>query len=243
MKGTKGFIAAGMAAVVLALGGCSGGGKDAVKKIQEAGVFRVALVDSDNGYTALEGETPVGVEPELAEFIGQNLGVGTELRVYGKEEALNAVETGEADIAMGCIGQSGAVLERFSTTGVYGKGYCYVVTKKGDFVGSIGGLNNRVVGVERTLDEVTRNALYSAEEISLMDMTDYEKAGEGLLGGTIQAYVCYEKQAKRLLVQEGLQVQNLMNLQPEEYVIVAPKGSGGLVDGMNVLIRQFLENS
>ena len=44
------------------------------------------------------------------------------------------------------------------------------------------------------------------------------------------------------MAKEELQVQNLMNLEPEEYVIVAPNGSKELVDGMNVLIRQFLED-
>ena len=59
--------------------------------------------------------------------------------------------------------------------------------------------------------------------------------------GRIQGYVCYEKQARALLEDEDLQVQNLMNLEQEEYVIVAPAGSDKLVSGINTLIRQFLE--
>lgn len=242
MRGIKRRLAFSAAVAMAVLAGCSGGKKDTVEAIRQAGVFRAALVDSDNGFTALEGETPVGIEPELVKFIGQNLGVSVQFQVCEKEEALAAVENGEADIALGCMGQSGALSERFLLTGVYGKGYCYVVTKKGDFVGTVGSLKNRAVGVDRNLDEVTKSALYAAEGISLMDMAEAGKAEEGLKGDIIQAYVCYEKQAKKLLVQEGLQVQNLMNLEPEEYVIVAQNDSKELVDGMNVLIRQFLED-
>ncbi len=242
MRGVKRRLAIGVAVVMAVLAGCSGGKKDVVEAIRQAGILRVALVDSDNGFTALEGETPKGVEPELVNFIGQNLGVSVRFQVCEKEAALAAVENGEADIALGCISQSGALSERFLLTGVYGKGYCYVVTKKGDFVGTVGSLKNRAVGVDRNLDEVTKGALYSAEGISLMDMADVRKAEDELKGDIIQAYVCYEKQAKKLLAKEELQVQNLMNLEPEEYVIVAPNGSKELVDGMNVLIRQFLED-
>ena len=40
---------------------------------------------------------------------------------------------------------------------------------------------------------------------------------------------------------ETLQVQNLSNLEPEEFVIVAGKSDTVLIGGINTLIRQFLE--
>ncbi len=43
------------------------------------------------------------------------------------------------------------------------------------------------------------------------------------------------------LVDEALQVQNLSNLDPEEFVIVAGKSDTTLIGGINTLIRQFLE--
>ena len=59
--------------------------------------------------------------------------------------------------------------------------------------------------------------------------------------GVIRAYICYEEQAKALLADEALQVQDLTDLEPEAYVVVADKASQTLISGIDVLIRQFLE--
>lgn len=237
-----GRLAAALAVLALGIVGCSGKKKDEVDRIQQAGVLRVALVDTDSGFTSMEGEKPVGVEPELASYVGEMLGVSTEFLVCGRQEALEKVAAGEADIGMGCISREGDFSDQYRLSDVYGKGFCYVVTRKGDFVGTIGGLRERSVGVERNLNEFTKNLLYSAEGISLTDYSDPKQAGEDLKEERIQGYVCYEKQARILLEDEDLQVQNLMNLEQEEYVIVVPAGSDKLVSGINTLIRQFLEN-
>lgn len=229
-------------AVMFGVSGCSGSKTDVVEAIRQTGALRVALVNTDSGFTSLEGEKPVGTEPELAAFIAENLGVTAQFQVCSREEAMEALAGNHADIAMGCFGRSESYEQGYETSGVYGKGFCYVVTKKGDYVGTIGGLKQRSVGVDRNLNEATKGLLYSAEGVSLMDFSDGETAAKALNDDTIQAYVCYEKQAKVLLENEGFQVQNLMNLEPEEYVLVVPAGSDELMNGINVLIRQFLES-
>lgn len=228
--------------VMLGVSGCSGSKTDVVEAIRQTGTLRVALVNTDSGFTSLDGEKPVGAEPELAAFIAENLGVTAEFQVCSREEALEALAGNQADIALGCFVRSGAFAQDYRLSAVYGKGFCYVVTKRGDYVGTIGGLKQRNVGVDRNLSESARGLLYSAEEISLTDFSDSKAAAGALKEDVIQAYVCYEGQAKELLENEELQVQNLMNLNPEEYVIVAPAGSADLVSGIDVLIRQFLEN-
>ena len=40
---------------------------------------------------------------------------------------------------------------------------------------------------------------------------------------------------------EALQVQNITNLDPEEFVIVAGRSDTTLINGINTLIQQFLE--
>ncbi len=236
-----GRLATVLAVLALGIAGCSGKKKDEVELIRQSGVLRVALVDTGSGFTSVKGNEPVGVEPELASYVGEMLGVSTEFLVCGRQEALEKVAAGEADIGMGCISREGDFSDKYRLSDVYGKGFCYVVTIKGDFVGTIGGLNERTVGVEQNLNEVTKSLLYAAEGISLADYSDSGQAAEDLKEGRIQGYVCYEKQARALLEDEDLQVQNLMNLEQEEYVIVAPAGSDKLVSGINTLIRQFLE--
>lgn len=233
------------AAVILVMGilaaGCAKKSSGAVERIQALGNLQVAIVDTQSRYTRLEGETPVGTEPELVQGIAEALGVTVQYQVCGKSEALAAVAAGEADIALGCINHSGSLSGEYLLSTEYGKGYFYAVTRAGDYVLTVGTLENASVGVDRELDEETRTKLYQAEGIRI---TDYGSAAEGkdaVKNGTIRAYICYEEQAKTMMEDESLQVQNLSNLEPEEFVIVARKTDTTLISGINTLIRQFLE--
>lgn len=237
---TRGFWGAALLAGVLAGAGCAKKAAGDVERIQASGNFRVAIVDTDSPYTSLEGETPVGIEPDLAEYIGQMLGVEVKYQVCGKKEALAAVAAGEADVALGCINNSGSLAGNYLVSTSYGKGYFYVVTKAGDYALTIGALENSPLGVDRGLDEETRSSLYQAEGVRITDYDSPQAGAEAVKSGAIRAYVCYENQAKLFLEDDELQVQNVSNLAPEEFVVVTGKGNGTLASGMDTLIRQFL---
>ena len=230
-------LAAGLA---LSVSGCSGKTTDSVKTIQESGVFKVAIVNSDNYYTKLEGNKPVGMESELIETISSALGVTTEYQVLSQSEALGAVAAGTADVAIGCIDGSVALAENYLYTTHYGKGFFYVATEKGDFAQSAGAFENSVVGVNNGLGEDIRTQMYIAEGITLNEYANAEAAAKDIKDGRIRGYVCGEDDAKALLKDPKLQIQNLYDVDPAEYVIVAGKDDGTLVNGMNTLIAQFL---
>lgn len=235
-------IAAGavMTGAVLGMGcGKKAGGE--VERIQEAGLLRVAIVDTGSRYTRMEGEIPVGVEPDLAQFIAQALGVEVRYQVCEKEEALGAVSAGEADMALGRINRSGTLSGEYQISDSYGKGYFYGVTRAGDYALTVGAFENSAVGAAKDLDEETRTALYQAEGIRILDYNLAKEGGQAVKDGAVRAYICYEDQAEELLEDEELQVQNVTNLEPEEFVIVAGKSDTVLINGINTLIRQFLE--
>lgn len=230
-------LAAGLA---LSVSGCSGKTADSVKAIQESGVFRVAIVDSDNYYTRIEGNHPVGMEPELVTTISTALGTTTEYQVLSESAALEAVAAGTADIAIGCISGSASLSESYRCTISYGKGFYYVVTEKGDYAQSAGAFSNSVVGINNRLGDDTRNQLYAADGITLNEYTNAEAAANDIKDGRIRAYVCTEEDAKALLSDTKLQVQNIFDVDPAEYVIVAGSDDQTLVNGMNTMIEQFL---
>ena len=231
------IIAAGLA---LSVSGCSGKTADSVKTIQESGVFKVAIVNSDNYYTSLEGNTPVGMEPELVETISAALGTTVEYQVLSESAALEAVASGTADIALGCISGSSVLSDQYRCTTSYGKGFYYVATEKGDYAQSPDALANSVVGVNSRLSEGTRTQLYASEGITLNDYAEADAAAKDIKDGKIRAYVCMEQDAKELLSDSKIQVQNLFEVDPAEYVIVAESGDQTLVSGMNTMIAQFL---
>lgn len=240
-RAVRSFMAAAVLVMGVAGAGCSKKTVGDVERIQASGSFRVAIVDTDSPYTSMEGETPVGIEPELAEYIGQMLGVSVKYQVCGKKEALAAVADGEADVALGCMNHSGSLSEEFLVSTSYGKGYFYVVTRTGDYALTVGALENSTVGVDQGLDEATRSSLYQAEGIRIVDYDSPEAGAQAVKSGAVRAYVCYENQAKLFLDDEELQVQNVSNLPPEEFVVVTGKENGTLVNGINTLIQQFLD--
>jgi len=232
---------AAAAVLVTGAGGCGGKKADHVADIRKAGVFKVAIVDTDSSYTHMENNVPSGVEPELAEYIAEALGVKADYQVCTRAEALEAVASKQADIALGCINMSGSLTDEYLLSTPYSKGFFYAVTRKGDFALTVGSLENSVVGVAGGLDETTRTQLFEADGIKVIDYSGADQAAEDLKKEEIRAYICYERQAGQLLEDEELQVQNISNLEPEEYVILAGKTDQALVGGINTLIQQFLE--
>ena len=231
------LLAAGL---ILSVSGCSGKTVDKVKAIQEAGVLKVAIVNSESSFTKMDGNTPVGMEPELIETISAALGVTTDFQVMGNNEALEAVSTGTADVAIGCLNSSAALAENYLMSTPYGKGFFYAVTEKGDYAQSPGAFANSVIGVNSMMDSESRGQLYKADGITVNEYGSFEAAAADIKDGRIRAYICYENDAKALLEDKALQVQNLFDTEAEDYVIIAGKDASNLVNGINVMIQQFL---
>ena len=231
------ILAAGLA---LTVSGCSEKNVDSVKTIQEAGVLKAAIVNSDNGYTRIQGTELIGLEPDLAGAIAAALGADVEYQVMDRNAALQAVTDGTADIALGCINGSASIGQNFLCTTYYGKGFFYVVTKKGDYAQSLGSLEKSAVGVSKNMDDDHRSQLSMEEGIKVSEYGSTDVVAEDIKNGRIRAYVCGEAEAKELLSDMELQVQNMFDMDPEKYVIVAEKEDQALVSGMNTLIAQFL---
>ena len=230
-------LAAGLA---LSVSGCSGKTENSVKNIQQAGVFRVAIVNSNNQYTSMEGSDLIGFEPELAKTISAALGVSTEFQVLDKEAALAAVTAGTADVAMGCIDGSVSMTDNYLFTTSYGKGFYYAVTEKGDYAQSPSAFANAVIGMNSNLGNDVRMQITSAEGVTVHEYGNAETAASDIKSERIRAYICSEDEAKTLLSDPKLQVQNLFGVDAAEYVIIAEKTDTALVNGMNTMIAQFL---
>ena len=230
-----------MSGLALCATGCFGKKEDSVKAIQETGVLNVAIVNTDSSYTHLEADAPAGMEPELVEMIASALGVTASYQVLDSGAALDAVTSGAADIALGCMNGTASLSENYLYSTAYGKGFFYVVTEKGDFAQTAGAFAGSAVGVEHNLGEEIRSELRRPEGVSLLEYSSPEEAARDIKNGNTRAYVCREEQAKRLLSDSGLQVQNLLNVSSENYSVIAGKEDAALINGINVIIRQFLE--
>lgn len=227
--------------LVCAITGCQKKKPNEVEAIRKAGTLQVAIVETGSLCTRKEGETLVGLEPDLVKHIAGALNVEPSYQVCSREEALKKLTLGEADIALGCINGANSLTSDYLLSTPYKKGFLYAITKTGDYVLTTGAFKDSSLGIEQSIDQEIRSSFYAAENIRITDYASAQDAARAVKEGTIRAYICHEEQAKALLNDQNLQVQNIANLEPEEYVIVAPKTSQTLIGGINTLIQQFLD--
>ena len=61
--------------------GCAKKSSNEAEQIKASGVFRVAIVNTGSRYMYMAGDTPMGVEPALAKYIGDALGAEVQYQV------------------------------------------------------------------------------------------------------------------------------------------------------------------
>lgn len=89
---------------VLGLAACKGYPRDpdgTLDRVLATDLMRVVAVDHPPWVVAGEGATPTGVEAELVQALARELGVAVEWRRAPAFEALDALDHGEADLAVG----------------------------------------------------------------------------------------------------------------------------------------------
>lgn len=236
----------GMALFVLLFGvmtmGCDKREDRSVAMIQSGGILRVAVPDTESVLFYQNGETGdyQGEEAELVTLIADTLGVSVQYLPSDRENFAGKLSTGEADIAIGSIMDCSYLTQNHLYSTSYGSGYVYVVTLKGLYAGDLTVFSNKTVGVSTRLAPESANELYAVDGISIQSYDNIDSVSADLLGGKIAGYVCYQPEAEALLEQGDYQVQDAAGVERENYVILAPAGSAELMEGINVVIRQYL---
>ena len=236
----------GMALFVLLFGvmtmGCGKKEDQSINMIRSGGVLRVAVPDTESVLFYQDRETGdyQGEEAELVTLIADTLGVSVQYLSADRENFTGKLSTGEADIAIGSIMDCSYLTQNHLYSTSYGSGYVYVVTLKGLYAGDLTIFSNKTVGISTQLAPESANELYAVDGISIQSYDNIDSVSADLLGGKITGYVCYQPEAEALLERGDYQVQDAAGVERENYVILAPAGSAKLMEGINVIIRQYL---
>ncbi|MEF9940589.1 MAG: transporter substrate-binding domain-containing protein [Clostridium sp.] len=226
--------------VVIFMVGRGGNKKNLVDAVRKRGELRVAIADTGSQFISMEGDTPVGKESEIAKQIAAALGVSVTYIIKTPQELQETIKNGEADIALGCIEKGSAGDMEEST--VYGKADIYMVVFPEDYANTKGAFKNKVLGAGESLGSRTGEILKSIEGVSVHSYTDWHQAMADMDAGEIDGYCCYESEAKEFL-KKGFRASSLPGLGPEEYVAVAAAGQAEFMNGVNVIIQNYLEPS
>lgn len=234
------------AAVLAAAGsvlllGC-GGKNDPLDALRESGVLQVALVETGSPFTWVTDGQPEGAEADLARLTAEALGVRVEYRIMDREAALDAVASGEADLAMGGLTAESGLSRNCLASVSYGKRFLYLVTEAGDYVNSAADLDNETVGICGEISQSALEELTVSGNIRTVGFDDSADAAESLKNGEIRGFFCYQTEGERYLDDREMLVQNLPFLAWEEYCAQAAPDQTALISGLNVLIRQQAES-
>ncbi len=221
--------------------GCGKKEDQSVAEIQSGGVLRVAVPDTESVLFCQDEETGTyqGEEAELVALIAEALGVSVQYLPADRESFVGQLSAGEADIAIGSIMEDSYLVQNHLYSTSYGSGYVYVVTLRGLYAGDITVFSDKAVGVSAQLAPESANDLYAVDGITLQSYDNISSVSADLVGGKIAGYVCYQPEAEALLELGDYQAQDAVGVGREDYVILAPSGSSKLIEGVNLVIRQY----
>lgn len=233
-------------AVVLSLSGAfilwgCAGRSDPLDALRESGTLRIALVETGAPFTQLSGGQPQGIEADLARQTAEALGVQTEYMVMDKDGALDAVASGEADLAMGGLTKNSGASRELLASVSYGKRFIYLVTKAGVYVNSTADLDGQTVGICGTISREAVQDITLSGNIQTLGFSDGDQAAESLKKDEIMGFFCYQDEAEKFLDNGEMLVQSLPFFLWEEYCAQASSGNAALINGLNVLISRQLE--
>lgn len=241
----KGLILIGLAAgtmMTLFLSGCGKTKDDTIARIQSAGVINVAVPNKDSAFLYLdESGSYAGTDAELVDSIASALGVGIRYIPDDTDSFTNLLTTGGADIAIGTISSKDYDTTRFSASESYGSDFLYVITPRGVYPGDLCIFDDQEVGIEADLSSNAEGSLYVIKNPAITKYRSIEDAASDLEYDRIKAFFCYSDSAEKMLELGDFQIQNVADVDKDEYVILTGQDRTQFLHGVNICIQQYLE--
>lgn len=230
------YYAAALAVSFVCLYGCGGQRTDTVEKAEKKGVLVVA-VPEHNGEDSSR-QWAAAVEIQVIEELCRDLGIQARYVDTPPDSLKAAVEEQKADIAAGAVVMGDSGNEGYSLT--YGSKPLYIVSGDGKRTGSLGKLANQTAGIEAGVGREVKRQFYSVAGIKLVEYQSADEVKPHIEDDKIAGYVCYEDEARALLAEEGLSVQDLNGIRAESYAFYAGEGQYRILGEINRLLTDKL---
>lgn len=237
MKAAVRWICTACTAVCL-LAGCQAADKGVETRITEKNVITVAVPQDDG--TGVRQETAL-LEEKAARFLAEELGVELNLIKLTSEELQTAVEEKKADVAAG-IAVADEQREKNCSVAYGLKGSYLARVKTSAEVKAAESADSMPLAVSAELSATVRSYLYSGAMNGMEEVESAEVAMEKLLLGKAGGYVCYEREARELLMDGRFQVKDLRGAPRESYVFVVDHDGYKLLNLINRFLTDELMN-
>lgn len=188
-----------------------------------------------------DGDLIVGIDVEIAQAIGEKLGMNVEIEDMAFDSIIPAVTSGKADFGAAGMTVTEERLQSVDFTDTYAEASQVIIVKEGSDITGSDGLVGKKVGVQLG----TTGDLLSTDLVGDENVERYNKgfeAVQALLQDKIDAVVIDGAPAKAFVSQsEGLVILDEA-LSQEEYAIAVKKGNTELLDKINAALVELKED-
>ena len=188
-----------------------------------------------------DGDAIVGIDVEIAQAIGEKLGMEVEIEDMAFDSIIPAVTSGKADFGAAGMTVTEERLQSVDFTDTYAEASQVIIVKEGSEITGSDSLAGKKVGVQLG----TTGDLLATDLVGDDNVERYSKgfeAVQSLLQDKIDAVVIDGAPAKAFVSQsEGLVILDEA-LSSEEYAIAVKKGNTELLDQINGALAELKED-
>lgn len=228
--------------VIMAVGCGKKQTDSSVEDVKGRGVLRVAILNYDTSLMYFDSEANAyrGLEAEVIDVIASALGVEVEYVPTAKDQMFNAVNVGNADIAIGYIDENNTNISTVAKTMSYGGEDLYIVSPRGVYASNLNVFDKKVVGVSTLIDANAYGNLYTSGVEDVLKYNGTQSVIADLKSNKIAGYICYRSEGSAIAESGEFQIQSCKELEREAFVIISSKSSGNLIVGCNNHIEAYL---
>jgi len=217
---------------IFVFSGCSSGGTfRTIKDIKRSGVLNVYVNPASEPFAYMDGAQPAGLEVELMETLASELGVMPIFIVSEPAEIYAAVQSGEADIAVGqFINAAGTRSVVLFSEGTGSQGL-FSVAPRGEIYNTCGTFQDKHVGV---VDGSASEYAMVISPIRPAEIVYYEnilEATTGLLKNEIHVLLCSEPEAASIAAEHAeFAAEYVTNAAVVEFSAMLARGNNAPLD-------------
>ena len=192
-------------------------------------------------YEYYEGDKIVGIDADIAQAIGEKLGMDVTIEDMDFSSLITAVQTGKIDMVMAGMTVTPDREKNVSFSDSYAKGIQSIIVTEDSEIASPDDLEGHKIGVQ----ESTTGHIYCADdygEDNVIAYTTGANAVEALKAGKVDAVVIDNEPAKAFVeANEGLKLLDTAYTE-EEYAIAIAKDNTELLDKVNAALKELKDD-
>ncbi|WMJ22000.1 transporter substrate-binding domain-containing protein [Paludicola sp. MB14-C6] len=223
--------------------GCKGN-ENSLEAIKKNGKITMLTNATFAPFEFVENNKVVGVDPELAQMIADEIGVKLEITNMDFDLLVDYVKTGKGDFAAAGMTITDERKKQVDFSIEYTTSTQYIIVKKGTDVKSFSP-NGKVIGVQQG---TTGDLFYASDKkvIQAKEVKRYKSsidAAKDILLGRVDCVIVDELPAKKIVEQnkDTLECFN-PGYEPESYAFAVKKENKELLDVINKVLQKQVES-